>query len=80
MPKPFFRTTALLLTLAAALLNPPSTAKAADAGFSTLEVNGEAVRIYRDDFGIPHIFAETNRGCSRRTATPWPGIASGSSN
>src|SRR5918993_3401278 len=62
MPKLLFRTTAMLLTLAAALLNPSSTVKAAGAGFTTLDVNGEAVRIYRDDFGIPHIFAETNRG------------------
>ncbi len=35
---------------------------AADRGFTTLDVNGEQVRIYRDDFGVPHIFAETNRG------------------
>lgn len=62
MPKPFFLTTAMLLTLAAALLNPASKVQAADTGFTTLDVNGEAVRIYRDDFGIPHIFAETNRG------------------
>ena len=32
------------------------------AGWSTLDVNGEVVRIYRDDFGRPHIFAKTNRG------------------
>src|SRR5207244_3586057 len=32
------------------------------AGWSTLDVNGEEVRIYRDDFGRPHIFAKTNRG------------------
>ena len=62
MPKPFLRTAAMLLTLAAALVNPPSTVKAAGGGFTTLDVNGEAVRIYRDDFGTPHIFAETNRG------------------
>src|SRR5215204_1856359 len=62
MLKPSFRMTAMLLTLAAALLDPPSTMKAAEAGFTTLDVNGEAVRIYRDDFGTPHIFAETNRG------------------
>jgi penicillin G amidase len=62
MPKLLVRTTAMLLTLAAALLNPSSMVKAAAEGFTTLDVNGEAVRIYRDDFGIPHIFAETNRG------------------
>jgi len=35
---------------------------AADQGFTTLDVDGEQVRIYRDEFGVPHIFAETNRG------------------
>jgi penicillin amidase len=32
------------------------------AGWSTLDVNGEEVRTYRDDFSRPHIFAKTNRG------------------
>ncbi len=36
--------------------------EATDVGFSTLDVNGEQVKIYRDAFGVPHIFAETNRG------------------
>ena len=40
----------------------PFIAKADNTGFTTLNVNGELVRIYRDDFGTPHIFAETNRG------------------
>jgi acyl-homoserine lactone acylase PvdQ len=31
-------------------------------GFTTLHVDGDDVRIYRDEFGVPHIFAETNRG------------------
>ena len=62
MLKRFLPTTAVVLTLASALLNSPPTVKAAGAGFTTLDVNGEAVRIYRDDFGTPHIFAETNRG------------------
>src|SRR5262249_37284711 len=35
---------------------------AADGGFTTLDVDRDHVRIYRDDFGVPHIFAETNRG------------------
>jgi acyl-homoserine lactone acylase PvdQ len=77
MPKPFFRMPALLLTLDAALLNPPSTAKAADAGLTTLDVNGEAVRVYRDDFGVPHIFAGTNgavRGVRLRRG-PGPSLA-----
>jgi penicillin amidase len=30
--------------------------------FTNLDVAGEAVRIYRDDFAVPHILAETNRG------------------
>jgi acyl-homoserine lactone acylase PvdQ len=36
--------------------------QAADEGFITLDVNGEEVRIFRDAFGRPHIFADTNRG------------------
>lgn len=35
---------------------------ASDRGFATLEVDGDQVRIYRDEFGVPHVFAETNRG------------------
>jgi penicillin amidase len=34
----------------------------ADPGFTTLNVDGDQVRIYRDEFGVPHVFAETNRG------------------
>ncbi len=30
--------------------------------FTNLDVAGDAVRIYRDDFGVPHIFAESSRG------------------
>src|SRR5687767_5308936 len=40
----------------------PYATKADHTGFTTPDVNGELVRIYRDDFGTPHIFAETNRG------------------
>ena len=36
--------------------------RASEQGFTTLDVSGEQVRIYRDEFGVPHIFAETNRG------------------
>src|SRR5687767_11623469 len=50
------------LTLVAILLTASITATATNTGFTTLNVNGEAVKIYRDDFGTPHIFAETNRG------------------
>src|SRR5215213_3633563 len=44
------------------LVNASITATANNTGFTTLNVSGEAVKIYRDDFGIPHVFAETNRG------------------
>jgi penicillin G amidase len=50
----------LSLTLLTILVTASITATA--TGFTTLDVNGEAVKIYRDDFGTPHIFAETNRG------------------
>ena len=50
------------LTSVAILLSASITATATNTGFTTLNVNGEAVKIYRDDFGTPHIFAETNRG------------------
>ncbi len=32
------------------------------AGWSTIDVEGERVDVFRDDFGRPHIFASTNRG------------------
>jgi acyl-homoserine lactone acylase PvdQ len=38
-----------------------SDSDAAEQGFTTLHVDGEQVRIYRDEHGVPHIFAETNR-------------------
>jgi len=50
---------ALLMFTSAA---PFVLAVARDQGFTTLDVDGEQVRIYRDEFGVPHIFAETNRG------------------
>src|SRR5829696_10172491 len=62
MFKRFFPKFPIVLTLAFVLFNLPAAVKANNAGFTTLDVNGEAVRIYRDDFGTPHIFAETNRG------------------
>jgi penicillin G amidase len=43
-------------------LSASITATATNTGFTTLNVNGEAVKIYLDEFGIPRIFAETNRG------------------
>jgi penicillin amidase len=39
----------------------PHPAQAA-AGWSSLDVAGEEVRIFRDEFGRPRIFAKTNRG------------------
>ena len=52
----------ITLTLIVITLSAPLTATANHTGFTTLDVNGEAVKIYRDEFGIPHIFATTNRG------------------
>lgn len=40
----------------------PTTEANSNGGFTTLVVNGEPVKIYRDEFGVPHIFARTNRG------------------
>jgi len=37
-------------------------AEIAAGTFTTLQVDGEEVRIFRDAFGVPHIFADTNRG------------------
>jgi hypothetical protein len=51
-----------LLSIIVLVLSTFITATATNTGFTTLNVNGEAVQVYRDDFGIPHIFAETNRG------------------
>jgi penicillin G amidase len=30
-------------------------------GWSQLNANGDQVRIYRDEYGVPHIFADTSR-------------------
>ncbi len=49
-----------LLAIVAALAIQSSTG-AAPAGWTTLDVNGVKARIYRDEWGIPHIFAPTNR-------------------
>ncbi len=40
----------------------PGHSQAADQGFTTLDVNGDQARIYRDEFGVPHILADTNAG------------------
>jgi penicillin amidase len=49
-----------LLALVAALAVQTSTG-AAPPGWTTLNVDGVKARIYRDEWGIPHIFAPTNR-------------------
>jgi penicillin amidase len=36
--------------------------RAAPEGYTTLNVDGEDARIFRDEFGRPHIFADSNRG------------------
>ena len=62
MRKRFLSIAGVSLTLLITVLTVSITASAHHTGFTTLNVNGEAVKIYRDDFGIPHIFATTNRG------------------
>ena len=52
-------TGALLVTL---LLPTAATAANTTAGFTSLTVQGEPVQIYRDQMGIPHIWAASNRG------------------
>ena len=37
-------------------------ARASDQGPTSLDVNGEQVRICRDEFGVPYVFADTNQG------------------
>ena len=49
---------AVCLTLFAVM---PGAARAAGT-WSTLQVGDDAVRVLRDEFGRPHIFAKTNRG------------------
>ena len=34
---------------------------AADQRFTAIDVEGEKVIIYRDEYGVPHVFAETNK-------------------
>src|SRR5262249_45565941 len=46
-----------LLALLALLLPPPPT-----DSWSTLKSGDEEIRVYRDSWGIPHIFAKTPRG------------------
>ena len=53
---------AITFTLITIFVSASITASASNTGFTTLNVNGETVKIYRDVFGIPHVFADTNRG------------------
>lgn len=52
------RALVLRLGLLALALAPLAT----HAAWSTIDVEGEQVRVFRDEFGRPHIFANTNRG------------------
>jgi len=47
---------------ALAMLSGISTSGSARAFDTLLDVDGDQVTIHRDDHGVPHIFAETNRG------------------
>ena len=40
----------------------PIFAKASPDATTILNVDGDKVKIFRDDFGVPHIFAKTDRG------------------
>lgn len=51
----------LLVAVAVALLHA-SFADAAPEGWSRLTVDKERVRIFRDAFGVPHVFASSDRG------------------
>jgi penicillin G amidase len=51
----------LLGTLLTAVITTSPTGQAM-AGWTQLDVNGDQVRIYRDEYGVPHVFAETSRG------------------
>ena len=62
MLKRLLSTVGITFTLIVVCISASITASANHTGFTTLNVNGEVVKIYRDDFGTPHIFAETNRG------------------
>ena len=53
---------AMLLVPLALACGQVAAGENAPAGLTTLTVGAEQVRIYRNEFGVPHIFAETNRG------------------
>lgn len=62
MPRPLLRQQVALFAIAAVALGGSAAGEARQLGFTTLAANGEQVSIYRDEFGVPHIFAETNAG------------------
>ena len=41
---------------------PTITRATADLNVTILDVDGDQVQIFRDEFGVPHIFADTDRG------------------
>ena len=49
----------LIVAVAGVVLLLPASGPASSA-VTTLEVNGVPARIYRDDFGVPHVFGDTN--------------------
>jgi penicillin amidase len=51
----------LLLLLSLLVIASQPVATAAPSGWTTLNVDGVKARIYRDQWGIPHIFARSNR-------------------
>lgn len=51
----------LLFLLGLMTIASQPVASAAPSGWTTLDVHGVKARIYRDEWGIPHIFAPTNR-------------------
>jgi len=55
------RSLLLLLLLGIVAIASQVTVSAAPSGWTTLDVDGVKARIYRDEWGIPHIFAPSNR-------------------
>ena len=51
----------LLLIVGVLMVVSQPAAVAAPSGWTTLDVDGVKARIYRDEWGIPHIFAPSNR-------------------
>lgn len=51
-----------LVVVGCALGLSSASAQATTTRFTTLDVAGETVTIYRDEHAVPHIFAATNRG------------------